>query len=96
MPLYQYTAATKNGKKSKGKTRAAESRELREKLRQEGIFLIEHRETDEGKTTVKLKAKQLGEFCRELGTMLESGVPLIRAVSILSQRDIKPKIKKSI
>lgn len=94
MPLYQYTAATKNGKKSKGKTRAAEPRELREKLRQEGIFLIEHRETDEGKTTVKLKAKQLGEFCRELGTMLESGVPLIRAVSILSQRDIKPKIKK--
>lgn len=94
MPLYQYTAATKNGKKSKGKTRAAEPRELREKLRQEGLFLIEHRETDEGKTTVKLKAKQLGEFCRELGTMLESGVPLIRAVSILSQRDIKPKIKK--
>lgn len=94
MPLYRYTASDKQGKKSKGTERAAEPRELREKLREKGLYVIECAE-DDGKTKrVKLNDKQLGEFCRDLGTMLESGVPLIRAVKILSQRDMKPKLKK--
>lgn len=45
-------------------------------------------------TKVKLKSKDLSDFCRELGTMLQSGVSVLRALEIVeetcvSKKDIK-------
>lgn len=42
-----------------------------------------------------MKAKALASFCRELGMMIGSGVPLIRALGIMVQRDINPKARDS-
>lgn len=94
MPSYQYRAARQNGKSVKGTAQAADPAELRADLREQGIFLISCEETKDKQTGKKLKAKQLAEFCRELGMMISSGVPLIRAISIMSQRDVKPQLKK--
>ena len=41
-----------------------------------------------------MKLKELSDFSRQIGTMLGSGVSLIRAVSILVQRERKPKLKQ--
>lgn len=42
-----------------------------------------------------MKAKALAEFCRELGMMIGAGVPLIRALNIMVQRNLNPKSKDS-
>ena len=94
MPSYQYKAATQNGKAVKGTAQAADPAALRTELREQGIFLISCQEAKEKQNAKKMKAKQLAEFCRELGMMISSGVPLIRAISIMAQRDVKPQIKK--
>lgn len=94
MPLYQYKAAKQDGKSVKGKAQAPDPTALRTDLRKQGIYLITYEETKEKQNVKKLKAKFLAEFCRELGMMIESGVPLIRAISIMTQRDIKPRIKQ--
>lgn len=94
MPAYQYRAARQNGKSVKGTAQAADPAALRADLREQGIFLISCEETKDKRDTKKMKAKQLAEFCRELGMMISSGVPLIRAISIMAQRDVKPQVKK--
>lgn len=93
MPFYQYHAARMNGKKVKGTARAADQLELREQLRKEELFLVNAKEADEAKSVKPLKAIQLAEFCRELGMMIGAGVPLIRALHIMTQRDISARMK---
>ena len=40
-----------------------------------------------------MKLKELANFCREIGTMMNSGLPLIRTVSILASREDNKKLK---
>ena len=49
--------------------------------------------TNTQQNTYKLTLKELSDFSRQLGAMIGSGVSLIRAMSILVQRESKPKIK---
>jgi len=47
----------------------------------------------EDKTTrFKLKAKDVGEFSRQLASMLSSGITIVRAMEILKERDFHPKV----
>ena len=81
-------------KKITGKMEANDRKELAAILRSDGKFLIECKDvTNIEKNTYKLKLKELSDFSRQLGTMIGSGVSLIRAISILVQRQKNPKIK---
>lgn len=81
-------------KKITGKMEANDRKELAAFLRSDGKFLIECKDvTNIEKNTYKLKLKELSDFSRQLGTMIGSGVSLIRAISILVQRQKNPKIK---
>lgn len=81
-------------KKITGKMEANDRKELAAFLRGDGKFLIECKDvTNIEKNTYKLKLKELSDFSRQLGTMIGSGVSLIRAISILVQRQKNPKIK---
>lgn len=93
MPLFEYDATRLNGKAVRGKKQADSALDLREKLEEENLFLIK---SEESQATNKkhMGAKLLAEFCREIGMMIGSGVPLIRALNIMVQRDIHPKVKK--
>lgn len=91
MPLFEYEAAKLSGRSVKGKRQSQNKQELRRELEEEGLYLVTSRETKP--TSRPLKAKQLSEFCRELGMMISSGVPLIRALNIMVQRDVHPKLK---
>ncbi|MEG0391704.1 MAG: type II secretion system F family protein [Anaerovoracaceae bacterium] len=94
MPIFEYNAAQLSGKKVKGKKQADSAATLRTALEEENLYLISCKEAEEKKTK-PMKAKLLAEFCRELGMMLGAGVPLIRALNIMVQRDIHPKQKGS-
>lgn len=95
MPLYRYTATRLNGKRVRGELQAAGRQALAEQLRERGLYLTDCSEQAAAARAAKaLSAEQLAEFCRELGTMLGAGVPLVRALSIMAKRDIRPAVRE--
>lgn len=63
-----------------------------QELKSQGLFLVEAKNLTEAKDYKKLNAKQLAGFCKELSTLLASGVSLVRALDIISdQEGIDPK-----
>lgn len=92
MPKYQYRAKDAGGKNAQGAMVAIDETDLYEKLKTEGKYLISANEIAEKKWARALKSQSLADFCRELGTLLEAGVSLVRALGIVAQDEsIKPK-----
>ncbi len=92
MPVYKYKARNAMSVLVGGRREAADADELAAALRQDGQFLVSCRETaPDEKTVYKPKANELSEFSAELGTMLSSGITLVRAMHIFLQSDLKPK-----
>lgn len=94
MPLYKYNAVALDGSKKNGRVDVANSDQLAAVLRESGLFLTDFKEETKKATTVKLKSIEVADFCRQMAAMLSSGITLIRAMSILQQRDAKPHVKK--
>jgi type IV pilus assembly protein PilC len=94
MPLYKYSAVTLNGSKRTGSVEAATVEALTAALKQENLFLTDWSTTKPKVEAHKLKTDEVADFCRQLGAMLSAGIMLIRAMNILSQRNLKPHIKK--
>lgn len=94
MAKFQYTAKDINAKKVTGKIEAESQQELATILRGQNQYLLACKDiTEQEKNDKKLNLKELSEFSRQIGTMLNSGVSLIRTMSILVQREEKPKLK---
>jgi type IV pilus assembly protein PilC len=94
MPLYKYHAVTLGGSKRTGNVEAASVEALAEALRHEHLFLVDCSTLRHRAGAHRLKTDEVADFCRQLGAMLSAGIMLIQAMNILSQRDLKPSIKK--
>lgn len=95
MAIYKYVAKNMEAKKITGKLEANDEKQLVALLRGDGLFLLDFKDvTSVDKNEYKMKLKELADFSRQLGAMLGSGVSLIRAISILVQREDNVKIKK--
>lgn len=95
MAVYKYVARDINAKRINGKIEARDEHELSQLLRVKDLYLISHKDiTKEEAKNYKMKLKELSNFCREVGTMMNSGLPLIRTVSILASREDNKKLKK--
>lgn len=94
MPQYKYTASDIGGALVKSRMDAGDASQLREALRIKNLYLIDYEETTDIKTIKKLKANEIADFCRQIGSMLVSGITLVNAMSIILQRDLKPKEKQ--
>lgn len=68
-------------------TEATSEAALIQQLRKQELFLVESKNLTKVKEYKKLKAKQLAAFCRELSTLLASGVSLVRAMDILVDQE---------
>ncbi|MEG1883554.1 MAG: type II secretion system F family protein [Clostridia bacterium] len=93
MPVYRYKASKLDGKIVHGEMQAANRPALREQLQSQKLYLSSCAEQETAAPGGKLDARLLSEFCRELGTMLGAGVPLVRALNIMYKRDISKKAK---
>lgn len=92
MPNFKYTARTADGKKTRGVMSAADETELYIKLRDQKLYLKDAVPEDKTKRIRPIKSRALSEFSRQLGTLLGSGVSLVRALNIISQDNtIKPQ-----
>lgn len=87
MAKYKYRATDLNGKSIRGVRTAVDENELYEKLKQEGQYLTQAKEVETRRKARAIRKKDLAGFCRELGTLLSSGVSLVRALSLISKND---------
>ena len=94
MPVFKYTAVNANGRKLRGKEEVPNAQALSGRLRAQGLSLLEHQELEDPSKSVKLKLPEVAAFSRQLAALLSAGVPLIRAIVIMTQRDVTPKQKK--
>lgn len=91
MPKYHYKALKEDGKRVSGTMQAQDEGQLYQKLRAEGLAFTGAKAVGVKKQTKKLKALQLSDFCRQIGTLTGSGVSLVRAINIMVQDEsIKP------
>lgn len=92
MANFRYTAKDMGGKVKRGTMDAPTESALIQKLQEQNLYLIEAKNLTDAKKYKKLKSKQLASFCRELSTLLASGVSLVRALDIISEQEgIDPK-----
>lgn len=87
MARFKYVAKDMSDKVHKGTVEAASENALTQQLREENLYLVEAKDLNGAKKHKKLKAKQLAAFCRELSTLLASGVTLVRALDIISEQE---------
>ena len=83
------------------KVRAEDDQALVQHLKNEQLFLISYKIKEIqkdifGGNKIRLSTKDLAIFCRQLSSMLLSGVTLIKALNILYMQVEKKNIKKSI
>lgn len=89
---FSYTAAKMNGSTVKGTLNAATPEQLRESLLRQELYLLKYEEKHAA-AGKRLKPKELAEFCRELSSMLGTGVSLVKAMQIILHRDLTPAMK---
>ncbi len=87
MARYRYTAKAMNGKTARGTMELSSEAALQQALKEQELFLIDAKNLTEEKGSRKLKALQLASFCRELSTLLHSGISLVRALDIISEQE---------
>ena len=95
MAVYRYTATDLGGKVVRGKENAEDKNALIEKLRDKGLFCTSFTEETEKvqEAKVKFKTKDLSFICRQISTMLTSGITLVKALSILVAQQENKKMK---
>lgn len=95
MARFRYTAKDMGGKMHRGTMDVPTENVLVQQLKEQNLFLVDAKNLTEAAGYQKLKAKQLAAFCKELSTLLASGVSLVRALDIISdQEGIPPKEKE--
>ncbi|MEG2258733.1 MAG: type II secretion system F family protein [Oscillospiraceae bacterium] len=94
MPTYQYKASTMDGKTKRGTIEANDEHQLRDVLSHDNLILMSFKSDSDENTVIKMKTAEIAELCRQLSAMLSAGVPLVRAVSILLNRDLPARLRK--
>ncbi|HBT46824.1 MAG TPA: type II secretion system F family protein [Peptococcaceae bacterium] len=105
----RYKARDASGKLIKGIIEAESEQVAGRHLRNQGLFIIELRPLrSEGELNFlrpdylrplflkRVSRRDLALFCRQLGTMLVAGLPIVNALRTLSRQADNPRLKESI
>lgn len=94
MPQYKYVGKNLENKAVKGKLKASSEADAYKQLKDEGITAFKINIIKEKKRKIyKLKAMHLSEFSRQVGTMLGAGVSIMKAISLMAERESNKKVK---
>lgn len=83
--LFRYTAKDIDGKVVRGAMEAADYDTLYSQLLAQGLYLQSATCRGAGRKPRTLRPQELSDLCRQLSTLLASGVSLVRALTIISQ-----------
>jgi general secretion pathway protein F len=107
MPSFEYTAINQKGHSKKGTIDADSLRLARQKLRERGIFptsikesktVVVHKSQDIGKFFQRnhISTKELAILTRQLATLVGAGLPLISALTALTDQTDSQLLKRMI
>jgi type IV pilus assembly protein PilC len=97
---YKYSARDSKGRIAKGELEASDIAALKNKLRNQGLWLISHNSSQqsllpflEGFFDKKIKLKDMVVFSRQFSAMIEAGIAILRVLTVLIQQTENPKLK---
>ena len=98
MKKFKYRAMTKDGERIEGKYEANSKEDVLNMINSNGYYPLKIEEIIESKEIQidifdKVKTKDLSIFCRQFYTMLDAGVTIVNALSILSTELPNKKLK---
>lgn len=96
MPQFRYVAKNMEGKTVRGILEASGENVLQQQLKEQGLFLIEAKDVKGSKKAYKFSSGQLSEFCREMSTLLASGVSIVRALEIIADEEGLAASRRSV
>ncbi len=95
MRSFQVKAIDASGKNVNELVFADDIEELIQNVKNKSLFLLDYRETKSSSNSVsKLSVKSLVIFCRQLGTMIGAGIPIMQSLSMLLEKADTPKSKR--
>src|SRR4028118_1574193 len=97
MALYTYKARTSQGEIVQDKTEGTDTMAVARSLRQQGLLVIEVKEQSVAQKDILapfkgVRLKDLVVFSRQLATMINAGLPIVRALYVLSEQTENPKL----
>lgn len=102
MPTFAYKAMDAANKEVNGKIDAASDRLASQQLRERGLRVFEVKAVSAGMDIFasfkkqKVKASDKMTFTRQLSTLIEAGLPLLRALTILTEQSENPTLRQMI
>jgi general secretion pathway protein F len=100
MPVFTYRAADRRGQTVDGVMEAADARAVVERLHREAFYPIRvEPHTERGRFDAvaprrrRVRPRELLAFTQQLATLFEAGLPLDRALTILEELAITPRLK---
>lgn len=96
MALYKYTAKNEMGKKISGRLDVQDEDALYHRLRSDGLYLLNCKQITKSAQGKRIKQRYLAEFARQIGTLLQAGVSLVRALAIVSQEESTKPVHRAI
>jgi general secretion pathway protein F len=108
MPVYEYTALNPAGKKKKGIIEADSRTAARQKIRQEGSYPVDIRETTAKSAKSsgisfsmptlggRIRQQEVHIATRQLATLLGAGIPLVQALDGLLEQTTNPAFRTVI
>ena len=86
MPTYAYTARTLSGELKNATMEAATRDEVVANLRRQKLIVVKVDEEQKKKKGGKVRTRDIVIFTRQFSTMINSGLPLVQALDILSRQ----------
>ncbi|TDO98163.1 type II secretion system inner membrane protein GspF [Marinomonas balearica] len=100
MAAFEYTALNNQGKKKKGVLEADNERMLRQRLREQGLVLIDSRKGKEQSKSsffsLSIDVKERALVTRQLATLIDAGMPIEEALSGVAQQTTKQRIRSML
>src|ERR687890_47310 len=98
MALYAYRALDKQGEIIENKLEGSGEMAVAHDLRQQGLLVIDVKEQSAAQKDIlapfkRIKLSDLVVFSRQLATMINAGLPIVRALYVLSEQTENPKLK---
>jgi len=102
MPSYKYVAVDASGRQVTGELQGADQREVTQRLRETGSFPVEVTEARESAAKValtrspekrKVTRGDVAIFTRQLSDLIDAGMPLDRALTVLIEQAENPGLQ---
>lgn len=105
MPVFEYRGIDKSGKTVRGIVDSENQRTARLKLKRDGVFITEltnkqrtqsKKQTQKNAASSKVNVQDLSMMTRQLATLIKANVPLVEALSAVSEQVENPALKEAV